>query len=310
MFKKLASVVCVVAMAITTLATTTFAATTNLGVSNGPTAYNESKKETTVTLNCSELVGKYAAGGTIKFFVTKGAFKNSSLSPKAVFDEGYLGVYEDGEYAGGPSFNQNLYAASTDEDAKLQNDQYDILAVTFAGDSGLSTADGNICYVKIRYNSDAADVDIIPASINIELSDAEGTVNSTLKEYFENPEYKYVLKAGTNEVVKTKIATEPTEKHVDVAVKTAKGEDVNLGTPNYKYSDTNGDVAVAFMATVTPNDDTVNGIKWTVKSGDVEKPFAKVFDGTITGATAVSYGLIIKGIDTVQSVNAAATVVE
>ncbi len=100
------------------------------------------------------------------------------------------------------------------------------------------------------------------------------------------------------------------EKHVEVAVKTAKGEAVNLETPNYNYSDVNGDVAVAFMATVTPNDDTVNGIKWTVKSGDVEKPFAKVFDGTITGATAVSYGLIIKGIDTVQSVNAAATVVE
>lgn len=102
----------------------------------------------------------------------------------------------------------------------------------------------------------------------------------------------------------------PAVKNADVAVKTAKGEDVNLGTPNYNYSDVNGDVAVAFMATVTPNADTVNGIKWTVKSGDVEKPFAKVFDGTITGATAVSYGLIIKGIDTVQSVNAAATVVE
>lgn len=106
------------------------------------------------------------------------------------------------------------------------------------------------------------------------------------------------------------IAPVSAEKHVDVAVKTAKGEAVNLETPNYNYSDVNGDVAVAFMATVTPNKDTVNGIKWTVKSGDVEKPFAKVFDGTITGETAVSYGLIIKGIDTVQSVNAAATVVE
>ena len=101
----------------------------------------------------------------------------------------------------------------------------------------------------------------------------------------------------------------PAEKHVEVAVKNAKGEAVNLETPNYNYSDVNGDVAVAFMATVTPNNDTVNGLTWTVKSGDVEKQFAKTFGGTITGA-AVSYGLIVKGIDTVQSVNAAATVVE
>lgn len=122
----------------------------------------------------------------------------------------------------------------------------------------------------------------------------------------------YSTLAGTadKENLALKSATAPTEKHVEVAVKNAKGEAVNLETPNYNYSDVNGDVAVAFMATVTPNNDTVNGIKWTVKSGDVEKPFAKVFDGTITGATAVSYGLIIKGIDTVQSVNAAATVVE
>lgn len=106
------------------------------------------------------------------------------------------------------------------------------------------------------------------------------------------------------------IAPVSAEKHVEVAVKNAKGEDVNLATPNYNYNDVNKDVAVAFMATVTPNNDTVNGLTWTVKSGDVEKQFAKTFDGTITGATAVSYGLIIKGIDTVQSVNAAATVVE
>ena len=125
-----------------------------------------------------------------------------------------------------------------------------------------------------------------------------GSTTGTTSEYKDIVKETATLTAGS------------AEKHVEVAVKTAKGEDVNLGTPNYNYSDTNGDVAVAFMATVTPNDDTVNGIKWTVKSGDVEKPFAKVFDGTITGATAVSYGLIIKGIDTVQSVNAAATVVE
>ena len=101
----------------------------------------------------------------------------------------------------------------------------------------------------------------------------------------------------------------PAEKHVEVAVKTAKGADVNLETPNYNYNDVNKDVAVAFMATVTPNDDTVNGLTWTVKSGDVEKTFTKNFDGTISGATAVSYGLIIKGIDKVQAVNAAASVV-
>lgn len=104
------------------------------------------------------------------------------------------------------------------------------------------------------------------------------------------------------------IAPVSAEKHVEVAVKNAKGEAVNLDTPNYNYSDVNGDVAVAFMATVTPNNDTVNGLTWTVKSGDLEKQFAKTFGGTITGA-AVSYGLIVKGIDTVQSVNAAASVV-
>lgn len=121
----------------------------------------------------------------------------------------------------------------------------------------------------------------------------------------------YSTLAGTadKENLALKSATGPAEKHVEVAVKTAKGEAVNLEAPNYNYNDVNKDVAVAFMATVTPNDDTVNGLTWTVKSGDVEKTFTKNFDGTITGATAVSYGLIIKGIDTVQSVNAAASVV-
>lgn len=121
----------------------------------------------------------------------------------------------------------------------------------------------------------------------------------------------YSTLAGTadKENLALKSATGPAEKHVEVAVKNAKGEAVNLETPNYNYSDVNKDVAVAFMATVTPNDDTVNGLTWTVKSGEVEKTFTKNFDGTISGATAVSYGLIVKGIDTVQAVNAAASVV-
>lgn len=121
----------------------------------------------------------------------------------------------------------------------------------------------------------------------------------------------YSTLAGTadKENLALKSAAAPAEKHVEVAVKTAKGDAVNLETPNYKYSDTNGDVAVAFMATVTPNADTVNGLTWTVKSGEKTRDDLVQSFGAITGGTTISCGLIIKGISTVDSVDAVATVV-
>lgn len=117
-----------------------------------------------------------------------------------------------------------------------------------------------------------------------------------------------LFNVGSSVTIKAPAA--PAEKHVEVAVKNAKGEALNLETPNYNYKpDMNNDVAVAFMATVTPNKDTVNGLTWTVKSGEKTRDDLVQSFGTITGETTISCGLIIKGISKVDSVDAVATVV-
>lgn len=238
--------------------------------------------------------GNIFSGVNIKLKLPKDAFKSVGIqsSPDELMD-----------------LNGNKVVPRATFNSDQADADYALITIN-AADPCLTT-DEKVAQVKLTYktkkDTNPYVIEFVKDECYMTIVDAEGN-NIAAGVALLGTDKKYELAGGSNKV--TEVSDKPTEKHVEVAVKNAKGEAVNLETPNYNYSDTNGDVAVAFMATVTPNDDTVNGIKWTVKSGDVEKPFAKVFDGTITGATAVSYGLIIKGIDTVQSVNAAATVVE
>lgn len=253
-----------------------------------------------------DYVGKYVDSYTINVLAAEGASEYLDLANAEVdYSKGLAATLSE--------------AIMVNSGKWIANASQIRFAFTAAGAAGkFAMENGLIGTISIPLLKDLdKNVSLAVTSSVLTLRDGQGTGNFY---YIGNDNVNNVKKnigsTGTKQgiVIASNMGTiapaAPAVKNAEVAVKTAKGEDVNLGTPNYNYSDVNGDVAVAFMATVTPNDDTVNGIKWTVKSGDVEKPFAKVFDGTITGATAVSYGLIIKGIDTVQSVNAAATVVE
>lgn len=237
--------------------------------------------------------GNIFSGVNIKLKLPKDAFKSVGIqsSPDELMD-----------------LNGNKVVPRATFNSDQADADYALITIN-AADPCLTT-DEKVAQVKLTYktkkDTNPYVIEFVKDECYMTIVDAEGN-NIAAGVALLGTDKKYELAGGSNKV--TEVSDKPAEKHVEVAVKTAKGEDVNLATPNYNYNDVNKDVAVAFMATVTPNDDTVNGLTWTVKSGDVEKTFTKNFDGTISGATAVSYGLIVKGIDTVQSVNAAASVV-
>lgn len=307
MFKKIISAICVAAMVVTTAITSVMAADTyNYGLRTGVTAADlDGDMYSTVVLTVDK-PNVYFGSSTIAYKVTKGVFVDAE---KAAGITTANGMYCPKGTAGAKRNTAPSFDVAFSDTA---SNDFDIVTVQFYGDLPYYTTTGDIVEIKLYYNEVAeAEFEIYDTKTTLDVCNDQANPNASnvTSAVYASKKYKMANTVNDDGVVPvTEVSDKPAEKHVEVAVKNAKGEDVNLATPNYNYNDVNKDVAVAFMATVTPNNDTVNGLTWTVKSGDVEKQFAKTFDGTITGATAVSYGLIIKGIDTVQSVNAAATV--
>lgn len=305
MFKKMLSMACAVALAIASLTTVAFAdENVEMSMTSAPSdvKYTETSKGvkyTYATIKVDGLDGKYVTSGQFKFYVTKGAVKSTTAYSK----EGWLGGEDDlGDYLAPTLDGYNIYDGSTEPDKKLVTSDYDVLNIPFASGNAMTTSDGNMVYVRLVYNTDAVDLDIIPAYLNLVISDADGNDIETINKYYSDLDYKYVLTGGTTTVKKqetgsvtTPVITPGADQtdYEAAAAFTGYADATKVGS--YTGDDNADDKATAFKATVSGTSSTGDVI-WKVTDGSTTKYHKMSVGDGFTGGGSAVIGLAVEGL--------------
>ena len=323
MFKKLASIACVIALAMTSFTSIAFASTNvDASIVKAPAGKNYMEntkgKFSFVTVNFEGLDGKYVTDGALYFYVTKGVFASSENLTKSYTASNIITWGEDEETfemtvvqaPQSAAIGTLVDASDSAVDAELKKDGYDLVSYVFANTAGMKVTDGTAVTLRLQYADAVVDAEFIPAGVKATVvSDDTNdcTVVENIKKIYDedNPaKYKYTLKAKTTDIEKAEIGGGAAETTPVITPGAGQSDyDAAAAFEGYaaaeKVGNYTGDVAddkaTAFKATVSGTSSTGDVI-WKVTDG-VDTKYHKMSVGNIfAGGGNAVIGLAVEGL--------------
>ncbi len=290
--KKIAAMVCAVAMTATMCVLPASADGASATVGNGilePTAAGH----TFITISSDYFKDNYTIAGTLMYKVTKGVF--SRAINVAWGDE--QGLWN-GDMWAGPTMDVQF--------ATTYSDDYDLITISWAGSYAYKTSDGKIAQIRLIYadTTNKGDAIITPVSssedsaVQFDLCDASGAVTASGQAFVADTN-TYSLASGTN-VVTVVEEEEPTPAATATVVGDYTGDKETEGDE----ADTT-DKAVAILGTPVAPESQATSLVWTVtpNTGDAQQ-FTQVVD--VEGGATYKFGLVLRNIteDLIKTVSA------
>lgn len=291
--KKFASLFCVIAIVATALvmpvnvSATTPSRNLSYGVRTGNTAFGGDDWDgfnTSIIVTLSGLFNSttdYAlsSGGTLEFYVTKGALY-SAINNTSLGNNGMVG-----------KVNKSDVSYMNSVTPIEGNDEYDLLSINYYGADGFTTRSGDILEIKLNFVSvtDIPDLVIIPKtdSSKVKICDTSLAVIEEITTFVDT-DYTYTVASGTNVVTKTANSQGGGEEDANkVAFEGFTGTKEN--------GEADGSVAVATSKTFTTKADAPSQINWTVnlKAGG-KGTYTSTVDAT--GGAEFTLGMVINGL--------------
>lgn len=332
MFKKLASIACVIALAMTSLTSIAFADTTAEAVivqAPSNRKLDTKNKRSFVTLKYDGIAGQYVNGGSLYFYVTKDVFQKSE-NLTMLYTTNDIHVLEEDVDTGdmkpvkpaGAAKATLVDASDSAVDESLKKDGYDLISYTFSNDAGMLASTGNAVTLRLNYASDIVAAEFIPAGYTVTLV-SDNTTSCTkiaeLKKTYSgenSAKYKYTLSAtdttitqaeigGTAET--TPVITPAEGQTVEEAVKSFANYVDATKFSGYVNENDAEDIATGFKVELPVASKTDNLI-WKVTDGtDTKYRKVDITGADVTGSGNVMFGLAVKGLDgTPEAVKAGA----